>query len=151
MARNRKLSVWWKFWILNLVAFPRGLKGLEGNRAIWSRQDILPHFLLKPKEEEKGGSVSPLASYQLLLMFRSVICRLSPRTVIFPFPLPELLFYTSEVPAFIWLLINLHTFYQRKKKREGECLPVHGINRFWRLGKSFAVWVREQYLAHQSI
>ena len=36
MARNRKLSVWWIFWILNLVAFPRGLKGLEGNRACYS-------------------------------------------------------------------------------------------------------------------
>ena len=34
---------------------------------------------------------------------------------------------------------------QRKKKREGECPPLHGINRFSRLGQSFHVLVPKQY------
>ena len=51
-----------------------------------AKQDTLPHFLLKTKEEEKGGRVSPLAWYQPVLMFRSVVCRLGPGTVlIMPF------------------------------------------------------------------
>ena len=33
---------------------------------------------------------------------------------------------------------------QRKKKREGECLPLYGINRFSRLGQSFHVSVQKQ-------
>ena len=28
----------------------------------------------------------------------------------------------------------------RNKKRDGECLPLHGINRFWRLGQSFHIF-----------
>ena len=46
-----------------------------------ARQDTLPHFLLKTKEEEKGGRVSPFAWYQPVLTFRSVVCRLGPGTV----------------------------------------------------------------------
>ena len=39
------------------------------------------YFLLNTKEEEKGGRVSPLAWYQPVLTFRSVVWRFRARTV----------------------------------------------------------------------
>ena len=47
-----------------------------------AKQDTIPHFLLKTKEEEKGGRVSSLAWYQPVLTFRSVVWRFGTQTVI---------------------------------------------------------------------
>ena len=59
-----------------LLLFPdRNVKRVtETSNPVDTMQDkTLPHFLLKTKEEEKGGKVSPLAWYQPVLTFRFAV------------------------------------------------------------------------------